>query len=1249
MPDPLAPDQCAELGRLLQSADEELQAWRPQASGFQPQDARCQPSEQEQLSWLLADHLALLRSAWLDVQAQARGESPGAAQRLRALAHEFGLLAWQADFSFLYHPKRHLFHIGYRVAEQQLDAGLYDLLASESRLTSLLAIAKGDVPVRHWAMLGRPFFADGAQAGLRSWSGSMFEYLMPGLVLAEPPGSALQEACASALREQVAFGLARGLPWGISESAHAVQDHTLAYQYAPQGVPGLALRRTPADELVIAPYATALAAQHLPQLALANFAALEQREARSRYGFIEALDFSPARQHGQQSFRPVYTFMAHHQGMSLIALANLLLDAPAQRWGMANAHVEAVASLLHERAPRELPACCAQAPVLPPQPLSRPTTRLLRELVPGQAAVESTHLLSNGRYHVTLRANGAGWSRWGQFALSRWRDDALRDAQGHFFYLRRLGQELDPAACRLASITQHPAPDPAAQYLSTHHADRICFDARWPDLSAHLTVWVSPEDDIEFREVELRHLGDSPLELELMSAFELALADPRADEAHPAFGNLFVRAQWQPQHEALLFERQPRLPGEPALGLAHFLVRSDQPPQELRVLADRQRWRGRQQDASQPLADFQPMIPSMAAASAGSPAPSGQAQSIELETGLDPVCALSLRLRLEPRAKLKLTFATAACDQAATLQAVIDKYRQHSHVQRASLMSATLSRIRLDALGITADNFALIQTLSTALVLSLARPQQGQAEPGELPPAGGAGGCDRRLLWRFGLSGERPIILVQVNEGQNLGLLRSLAQALRLWTWGGLACDLVVISAEPLSYQMNLHRDIATLRERYEANVTPLSISAGPINTGFHVLRADELGEAETGTLKRLARLVFHADGRPLQQHLREWMTLHEQDQAGRRQIPLSAVTAARPAIDAEPRWAFDPESGAFSFETGIGHRPARPWVNVLANPSFGALLSEAGGGYSWAVNSRLNQLTAWSNDPVLDPPAEWWLLQDLDRRETWSLSPNAWCDSRLAYRVEHAPGQSRISHRRGDLEVSACWCVDGQSSVKQIRLRLVNHGSSPLRLRVLALAEWLLGASRADRCTVDTAMQRQLLPGQDLVPRPPDQPAARLTALLATQTEQSGGFGQGTAFLACVHPEQQATDWTCDRREFFDAGGALVWPDRLAQRQGAGLDPCAALVAPLSLAPGESVERVFLLGYAADPQAARQLAVAAALKPAAQREQEARERWDDLLGAVRVKTPDPLFDVMVNRWLLYQTVACRLWAKAGF
>ena len=1177
------------------------------------------PAQREELRWLLADRRATLRSARRDELAASRGKAGAgevseAALRLQSLAQSCEELAWQADFGFLYSRKRHLFHIGYRVEEQQRDAGFYDLLASESRLTSLLAIAKGDAPVRHWNSLGRLFYAVGVQAGLRSWSGSMFEYLMPSLILDEPHGSVLREACSVALREQIAFATAQGVPWGISESAYGASDHTLAYQYAAQGVPRLALRRTPPDELVVAPYATALAAQIAAHCAARNFARLEAMGARGRYGFIDALDFTASRRTGAEAFTPVATFMAHHQGMTIVALANVLLGAPARRWGMSNSHIEAVSSLLHERVPREVSMLYA-----PSVGTQRPASRrrspgLLRDVLPGSGALEPTHVLSNGRYSVSLRANGAGASSWGETGVTRWRDDALRDEYGSFFYVR-WDRHPQPV-----SITQRPAPDPAAHYQCVYHADRVSFDALWSELQACSTVWVSPEDDIEFRQVELRNLSDRTLAIELISAFEVALSEPRADEAHPAFMNLFVRSEWQAEHQALLFERKPRLATERGLLLAHFLADTDAQVVGLRHETDRQRWRGRNRAVALSRSTFD-VVPDAAGEDATA-----------LDTGLDPVCALAVQLRIEPHAKVRLTFACAVSDNAATLHAVIDKYRQHSHVKRSSLMSATLTGIRLRALRISNENFSAIQILTTALVLSLTRSQNrsGRVERSATEV------CDRRLLWRLGISGERPIILVSAGVEHGMSLLRSMAQGLGLWEWGGVACDLVVINAEPVSYLMPLQREIVALGERHGADCRA---KVGPVITGFHALRFDELSSDELSTLLTLARVRLQADGRPLSHHVQEWTALHEQDFEQRHEISTSAVAlvgTAGVAVTA-PTGAFDPPSGEFRFGVSATSRPLRPWINVLANPAFGAQISEAGGGYSWAVNSRLNQLTAWSNDPVLDPPSEWFLLQDLKTTAVWSVSPGAWGEQGLCYRVSHGQGYSVISHRRADLEVTVCWCVDVHTSVKQVQVSLVNHGRRTLHLRLVGIAEWMMGSRRADRSTVHTALHRQRLPEQNL------------TALLCTQRERSSGFGGGTAFLCLAGEVDASEDWTCDRRECFDARGRLVLPDHFGQRSGAGLDPCAALSTRLALGPGQTAQKVFLLGYAENVVAACELVTLAAALPASERLEQVRASWNQLLGACTVKTPDPLFDVMVNRWLLYQTVACRLWSKAGF
>jgi cyclic beta-1,2-glucan synthetase len=1169
-------------------------------------------AERDELQWMLADHRATRRSARQDELARATaGAAQAAQQRLQALADAFKTLAWQADFQFLYSDKRHLLHIGYRVAEHQLDASFYDLLASESRLTSLLGIARGDLPVRHWAHLGRAFFARRGDVGLRSWTGSMFEYLMPGLVVKEPRGSVLSGASHTALQEQMAFSEALGVPWGISECAYAASDHTLAYQYAPQGVPRLALRRTPPDELVIAPYATALAAMLAPHVARQNFTRMEGLGARQRYGFIEALDYTQARRVGTGAFVPVSTFMAHHQGMTIVALANVLLGGAAQRWGMANAHLQAVSVLLHERIPREVSNLYAPPARLGRQAQRRRAIGLSRDLLPGTAAIEPTHVLSNGRYSVLLRANGAGASSFDQIGITRSRDDALRDDRGSFFYLRREHQT------QVHSITQHPAPDPAAHYSSVFHADRVCFDAVWDDVQAQMTVWVSPEDDIEFRQIELHNVGNKPLDIELVSAFEVALSDPRADEAHPAFTNLFVGAQWLASHQALLLARKPRLATEQGLQLAHFLTESSTPVRQIRLTTDRLLWQGRNRCASQPLG-----------ALTAAPTDGIDGQPVTLDTGLDPVCALAVALHIAPGAKARITFATAVSSNADTVRAVIDKYRHASNVERASLMSATLTGIRLRALRINAENLSAMQTLTSALVMNLSRPQARAVRP----ESAASEVCDRRLLWRFDISGDRPIILVLVSAAEGLGLIRALSQALGLWLWGNLACDLVVVNAEPASYLMTLDHDIAALRDRHAGDA---AAKGGSVVTRLHLLRSADLTHPELNTLHSLARVMLHADGRPLSYHVAQGLRLQEQALERRRETSHTALVLSEPAnapIQAS-EGVFEPDSGVFGFAVSARERPARPWINVLANPDFGAHVSESGGGYTWALNSRLNQLTGWANDPVADPPSEWFLLQDTETREVWPLAPGAGVNPALAYQVEHGQGFTRIGHRHGDLEVAITWCVDGDTCVKQVQIAVVNHGDRSRHLRLIGIAEWLMGVNRSDRSTVRTGVLRQ----------------DGWTTLLATQRERAAGFGDGTAFLSVMDAGLSAEDYTCDRREFFDARGRLVVPDFLGRSSGDGLDPCAALSTPLVLGAGKSGERSFLLGFSASLEQVGPLLAQVTGVRAGARLVQVREGWDTLLGAVTVKTPDPLFDALVNRWLLYQAVSCRMWAKSGF
>jgi cyclic beta-1,2-glucan synthetase len=1138
----------------------------------------------------LAGLLLTVAQACLELATQAKGppETNAALQRIAVRCHT---LHEAMDFRGLYDAKRQLFHIGLRVAEQALDASYYDLLASESRLTSFLAIAKGDIPRRHWQALGRPFLSVGVTPGLKSWSGSMFEYLMPSLLMTEPEHGLLHEAARAAVAEQQAYGVHQKLPWGVSESAYFAQDHSLAFQYSPFGVPRLALRRTPSTDRVVAPYASLLAALFEPRAAVANLQRLQVLGARGDYGMYEALDFTVLRQAGTQTFSLVEAFMAHHQGMALAALCNVLCGQAPQRWFAADRLVQAYQALLHESTPRQIIKSADPRPAAQPhghRPLPLFQSPPVDPAAPGW---KPTQLLSNGHYNVALRPNGAGVSRWHGQHISRWRDDLLRDDYGTFFYLRTQGQPV-------VSLTASPAPGPRWRYQARFLADRVQYEALGDGIAATITVLVSPEDDTELRTVSLHNTGNTAIGCELVSCFEAVLADPRADEAHPAFSNLFVQTRWQPQWRALVLARKPRLHGDPVVAAAHFLAQADAHVVSVGCIADRRTFLGRGGSPAQPVMAEQALLPD------GAPI-----------NGLDPVASLTVALRIEPGAIARLTFATAAAASEGELEARIDKYLQPMHLQRATRMAATLAQVRLRDLGLGAEENLALQDLTTALMYGTGKPASEKAL------------VDQRQLWRFGISGDKPIVLVRIHSANGMALVHALLRAQPWWSFGGLAVDVVVLNSEANSYLMPLQRDILALRDRLMQAVQhsfPRSETAG-----FHLLREQEVAPTEKAAFTALARVILTADGRPLDVQVTgmrdTWTAAHH-----------SAAVAIAPAAAAAdshklPSGRFDPDSGEFQFSLAAGQLPARPWINVIANANFGFQVSETGSGYTWAINSRLHQITPWSNDAVRDPAFEHWLLQDLDSGNLIALAPGPHASQDARYRVRHGQGYTVFESGNTGLMLETTFFSDLQQAAKVVEVRLRNAGPDRRKLRALAMAEWQLGAARAERRTIHTSYS----------------PTSR--AVFAQQRESRAGFGGSTAFLALVQSPSDDVGWTCDRGEFFDTLGRLVLPETLGRTAGTGRDPCGALVTDFVVEPGRTVVVAFVLGHAPDAAAAQQLAADWSGRDTSAALAQVKDWWNGLLGQVQVSTPDNLFDALVNRWLLYQTVACRLWSKAAF
>ncbi|MGJ7508045.1 GH36-type glycosyl hydrolase domain-containing protein [Variovorax sp. GT1P44] len=1139
----------------------------------------------------LAGHLIAVAQA-----CRAFAPASAEAEALEAIAQRCETLCAGMDFRGLYDTKRHLFHIGLRVEENVLDASYYDLLASESRLLSFLAIAKGDVPRRHWMALGRPFLSVGVKPGLKSWSGSMFEYLMPTLVMAEPLGGLLQVANLAAIGEQQSFGSTQNLPWGVSESAYFARDHSLAYQYSPFGVPRLALRRTPPTDRVVAPYATAMAAVLRPADAVINLQLLESLGARGEFGFFDAVDFTVSRQPEGQPYTVVRNVMAHHHGMSLVALCNAVRNDAPRRWFGSSPLVEAYASLLHERTPRQIIG--SADPRTPPEPATAEAPPIFqpRSVDPMEPGFQPTHLLSNGRYTVALRANGAGVSRWRSFNVTRWRDDPLRDGYGTFFYVR------DTHSRALTSLTALPAPGEHWRYRARFLADQVQFDATGPGLQARTTVLISPEDDTELRTVALHNTGSETRTLELISYFEPVLSNPKADEAHPAFANLFVESRWEPGWRALLMSRKPRLHGDPVVAAAHFVASVDAQVLAVDCMTDRRAFIGRNRTLATPSLDPQPL------GADGTPI-----------NGLDPIACLRVRLSIPPGATARVTFATSADDDVEALMPGIDRYLQPMHVERATRMAATLAQVRLRDLSIDPAKNLALQDLTTILTYTTPRAMRDR------------GLIDLRQIWRFGISGDKPIVLVYIHSVAGKGLVDTLLRAQPWWGFGGVACDLVVLNSEPHSYLMPLQRDIEALR----ALVAQQTQNSFPRNdaAGFYLLRDSEVAPSEKAALSSLARVVFTADGRALESQvaaLRDAAVGPANEDV--RRVALSTLPPTAHINDAliAPQGGFDAASGEFRFEVDVNRRTVRPWVNVIANASFGFQISESGTGYTWAINSRLHQVTPWSNDPVQDPAFEHYLLQDLDTGELFPLTPAGRGVVAARHRVRHGQGYTVFECLHRNVVLETTFFADRDERMKLVHVAVRNEGIGARRMRAVAMVEWQLGAARGERRTVHTW-------------KPEDLPA-----VFGQQRESSAGFGGSTGFVQLAGL-QGATQWTCDRSEFFAGRGAIELPETLGGRGGSGLDACAAIAGEFSLAAGEGATFSFMLGHADDPEAAMQLARRWQQRDVPEALALARGFWDDLLGRLQVRTPDPLFDAMVNRWLMYQTLVCRLWSKAGF
>ncbi|SNS17499.1 Cellobiose phosphorylase [Anaerovirgula multivorans] len=1118
--------------------------------------------------------------------------------KINSLIERINKIVEAAEFVHLYDFKRHLFSIGYNVDEERLTNSYYDLLASEVRTTSYIAIARREVPKKHWFKLGRAMAIIKEYRGLVSWTGTMFEYFMPYLVMKNYDNTLMDESYSTVIKTQKLYCEKRGVPWGISESGYYTFDMALNYQYKAFGISDLGLKRGLSKDIVVSPYSSFLALPFRPKEAMKNIQELMKEDLEGEYGFYEAIDYTPRTVSSGTGSEIVKSFMAHHQGMIFVSLDNLLNKNIMQKRFHQDPVMQAGEILLQERIPLRLIITKQyKEEVEPLWKAEGKTQKVVRIYGIPEDALPQCHLLSNGRYSVMVTNTGAGYSKMEKIQISRWREDAISGKDGTHIFIHHLNEN------KMWTTALEPFSQEPDGYKVKFSQDKAEFLRTDENIDTHTEIVVSTEDDVEIRKVTLTNHGSQTANMEITSYFEAVLTYQAADVAHPAFSNLFVRTEVLPEEDSLIASRRPREHGQETKWIFHRVTVEGESIGGLQYETNRGAFIGRGRDLSNAIALGQPL--------------NGTEGIV-----LDPIMSLRKTVKVAAGRSITITFITGIDHTREKVIILAKKYGDIAAIHRSFQLAITRSQVETSYLDIKAEELRLYQEMIPQIIYlsPIRRRYQALLKENRKAQSG---------LWAYGISGDLPIVMVSIRSMEDIDVVSQLLKAHEYWRVKGLTVDLVIFNEDESSYLQPLQQLINDIvfssQGRYMVDQPG----------GIFIRNASVMPPEDRILLYTVARMAIKAENRPLskQMEVGEEKVVAEEATFDKNKIRYNSRDDALDLDYFNGYGGFSKDGRKYIIRLKENNHTPAPWINVVANKNFGFIVSERGSSFTWAENSRENKLTPWSNDPVTDPSGEAIYIRDEETGALWSTTAFP-IREKESYTITHGLGYSTFYHNSQGIQQELTMFVPKDDTLKINLVKMKNNSSKDRRLTLTYYIRPVMGVS-------DQVTQQYIITERD----------EEREGILIKNPYNSDFEGR----IAFVATSEAITSYTCDRQEFIGQRGSLIKPDalknkQLSNRAGAGYDPCVVLQVTVELKNNEEKELAFLFGQTQSLEEINRLIHTYRVTDNSKKAlKEVQDYWLHLVDTIQVKTPDLSMDLMLNQWLLYQTIACRIWARSAF